>query len=278
MFISNKTYVLLFFLLFINLFGQDTTYLKLNLIEKPLPFGLTEKIPAEYPDVAVVLSGGGAKGIAQIGILKALKEKNIRFNYLVGTSMGSIIGGLYSAGYSIHEIDSIFNSTNWDEFFSIETTDRRELFIDQKITEDKAVLALRLDGLSPVLPNSINTGQRVSNFLNLVTLNAPLHVKNSFDELLYKFRAVSTDLVKGNAITLDRGSLSRAMRASSSVSFLLPPVESDSLLLVDGGLTANIPVNIAIQLGSEFIVAGNTTSGLRKKNELNYPWEIAVDL
>lgn len=275
---SNIKYLLIFFCFTINLFGQDAIHLKLNLIDKKLPFGLVEKVPAEYPEVAVVLSGGGSKGVAQLGILKALEEKNIRFKYLVGTSMGSIIGGLYSAGYPINAIDSIFKTTDWNKFFSLETTDRRELFIDQKITEDKAVFALRLDGLTPVIPNSINTGQRVSNFLNLITLNAPLHVKKSFDELLYNFRAVSTDLVRGTSVTLSRGSLSRAMRASSSVSFLLPPVESDSLLLVDGGLTANVPVNTALKLGGEFVIAGNTTSGLRKEDELNYPWEIADQL
>lgn len=278
MFTSKKKYILFFFLSFLNLFGQDTTYLKLNLIEKSLPFGLTEKVPFDYPNVAVVLSGGGSKGIAQLGILKSLEEKNIRFEYLVGTSMGSILGGLYASGYSIHQIDSIFHSTNWNDFFSIETTDRRELFIDQKITEDKAIFALRLDGLTPVFPNAINTGQKVSNFLNLVTLNAPLHVKKDFDELLYKYRAVSTDLINGISITIGSGSLSRAMRASSSVSFLLPPVESDSLMLVDGGLIANVPVNIAIEMGSEFTIAGNTTSGLRGKDQLNYPWEIADQL
>lgn len=271
-------YLLLFFLIISSLRGQDTTYLKLNLVEKKLPFGLTEKIPSQYPEVAVVLSGGGSKGIAQLGILKSLEEKNIRFTHLIGTSMGSIIGGLYSSGYSISEIDSIFHATNWNDFFSLEITDRRELFIDQKITEDKAIFALRLDGLSPVIPNSINTGQKVSNFLNLLTMNAPLHVKKNFNELIYDFKAVSTDLVNGRSVVLSKGSLSRAMRASSSVSFLLPPVEIDSLTLVDGGLIANIPAAAAIEAGSKFIIAGNTTSDLRKKDELNLPWEIADQL
>ena len=102
MFTATKKYFLLFsFCVIVSLSGQDTTYLKLNLVEKSLPFGLTEKVPFNYPNVAVVLSGGGSKGIAQLGILKALEEKNIRFEYLVGTSMGSIIGGLYSSGYNI---------------------------------------------------------------------------------------------------------------------------------------------------------------------------------
>ena len=275
---STKKYFFFFFFSFISLLGQDTTYLKLNLVEKKLPFGLTEKIPFDYPKVAMVLSGGGSKGISQLGILKSLEEKNIRFEYLIGTSMGSIIGGLYSAGYTIPEIDSIFSSTSWNDFFALEITDRRELFIEQKITEDKAIFALRLDGLSPVIPNSINTGQKVSNFLNLLTLNAPLHVKKSFNELLYNFRAVSTDLLNGASVTISSGSLGRAMRASSSVSFLLPPVEIDSLMLVDGGLIANVPVTTAIEMGSEFIIAGNTTSDLRKKDELNFPWEIADQL
>ncbi len=243
---------------------------------KNLPFGLREEVSSTKPIVALALSGGGARGLAQIGILKALEEAGIKIDMIVGTSMGSIIGGLYSAGYSIDQLDSIARNTDWNDLLSSEReTDRRELFIDQKVTEDKAIFSLRLKGLTPVLPTSINNGQKLSNYLNLLTLQAPIHTDSSFDELKTKFRAVCTDLVTGSPVVISRGSLSQAMRASSSVSFFLSPVKSDSLILVDGGLVANIPVKIAKELGADYIIAVNTTSNLHPENDLQYPWIIA---
>lgn len=244
--------------------------------KEKLPFGLEEKIPKNRPVVALALSGGGARGLAQIGVLKALKEAGIHIDMIVGTSMGSIIGGLYAAGYSIEQLDSIARNTNWDELLLPEgETNRRELFVDQKVTEDKAILTLRLDGFTPVIPTAINTGHRLSNYLNLLALQAPVHVEKSFDDFKIKFRAVCTDLVTGNAVVLDKGSLSQAMRASSSVSFFLPPVRIDSLILVDGGLAANIPVKIALEQGADIVIAVNTASELHPKEDLDLPWVIA---
>jgi len=273
----NKSNILLTFLLLFStlLYAQRTDTLSFKLKNKNLPFGLTTQVISNAPKIAVVLSGGGARAISQIGVLKALKENNIQFDGIVGTSMGSIIGGLYSAGYYISDMDSLVKNTPWNTFFSFQKKDRNELFIDQKITEDKAIFAIRLKNFTPVIPTYINTGQSVSNFLTLAALNAPIHIDSSFDKLLYQFRAVSTNLVNGQPEILGNGSLSLAMRASSSISFLLPPVKKDSLLLVDGGLVANLPVKFAKDLGYNYIIAVNTTSPLRTRESLKYPWEIA---
>ncbi|MGE5679748.1 MAG: patatin-like phospholipase family protein, partial [Bacillota bacterium] len=244
--------------------------------EKKLPFGLTEKVTTCQPSVALVLSGGGSRGLSQIGVLKALQERKIPVSSIVGTSMGSILGGLYSAGYSIPELDSIVHTIPWNQFLtSTDEANRNDLFVDQKITEDKALITFRLEGLHVVLPTSINNGQRFSSFLNLLTLNAPIHVKSNFDELRYDYKAVCTDLITGNPILLSKGSLSQAMRASSSVTLFISPVKQDSLLLVDGGLVANIPVELARENGSECVIAFNTTSPLNTEEELAYPWNIA---
>jgi NTE family protein len=241
-----------------------------------LPFGLEEKIPGKKPVVALALSGGGSRGLAQIGVLRALEEAGIDIDMIVGTSMGSIIGGLYAAGYSVNQLDSIANYTDWDDLLSpAAETDRRELFVDQKVTEDKAILTLRLNGLTPIIPTSINTGHKLSNYLNLLTLQAPVHSNSSFDDLKIKFRAVCTNLVTGTPVIIDGGSLSQAMRASSSVSFFLSPVLKDTLILVDGGLVANIPVKIAMESGADIVIAVNTTSELYSKEELQLPWTIA---
>jgi len=271
-----KIIFLFVFLCIFKSFAQDTYTLKPNYQVKSLPFGLEEKISGKKPIVALALSGGGARGLAQIGVLKALEEAGIRIDMIVGTSMGSIIGGLYATGYSVDQIDSITRNTDWDDLLSPEgETDRQELFVDQKVTEDKAILTLRLNGFSPIIPTSINTGHKLSNFLNILTLQAPVHTQNSFDDLKIKFRAVCTNLLTGNPVVIDNGSLSQAMRASSSVSFFLSPVLMDSMILVDGGLVANIPVKIALELGADIVIAVNTTSTLRSREELELPWVIA---
>ncbi len=257
-------------------FAQPIEIIRIETTSRSLPFGLSENISKDKPIIALALSGGGARGLAQIGVLKALEEANISADLIVGTSMGSILGGLYSAGYSITELDSLAKNIDWESFTSLDRkTNRRELFVDQKITEDKAVLNLRLQGFKPVIPTSINDGQLLSNKLNLLTLHAPIHVNQSFDNLLYKFRAVCTDLVTGNKVVLNKGSLGLAMRASSSVSFLLSPTNYDSLFLVDGGLVENIPVKTAKEHGGDFIIAVSTTSTLHPEEELAYPWIVA---
>ncbi len=253
----------------------QTDTIELHYTTRNLPFGLKEKVPDNLPDIAIALSGGGARGIAQIGVLKALEEARIPFRKIIGTSMGSVVGGLYAAGYSLDDIDSIFKVTPWEDLLVPERQKNRgDLFVDQKITEDKAIFNLRLKGLTPILPTSINDGQKLSNQLNLLVLNAPLHQSQSFDQLRFSFRSVCTDLKTGNPVIISSGSLSQAMRASSSVSFLLSPVKIDSLILVDGGLVANIPVRIASQM-SEYVIAVNTTSDLHNEEELAYPWFVA---
>ncbi len=250
--------------------------IKTEFRENPLPFGLTKKIPIEKPKVAFVLSGGGARGTAQIGILRALTEAGIQPDIIVGTSFGSIVGGLYASGYTIDQLDSIITNTNWEEITTFTPKNRRaNLFVEQKITEDRSILTLELKGLKPVIPTSFSTGQNLVNYLNQLIIQAPIHPKKNFDELLIPFRAVCTDLLTGRAIIISDGDLSEAMRASSSVSFLLSPIQRDSFLLADGGLVANIPVRIAKQLGADIVIAINTTSPLRSEEELKVPWLLA---
>lgn len=277
---SKKFKIFFFPLLFTaSVFAQQKIILNTEYIQKQLPFFLTQNIPVPQPKVALALSGGGARGIAQIGVLKALEEKKIPVAFIVGTSMGSIIGGLYAAGYSVKTLDSIARTADWNYLLSGDAkTNRRDLFVDQKISEDKAVLTLRLKGLKPIIPTSVNDGQRLSNYLNLLSFQAPVKVKNNFDDLEIQFRAVCTNLETGEAVVIRSGSLSQAMRASSSVSFLLSPVKMDTLTLVDGGLVANIPVKIAKQFRPDVLIAVNTTGDLHPKEDLEMPWIVADQL
>lgn len=270
----------LFFLvvLSVSLYSQysDSLLLKLDYRKITHPFGIEYKEPILYPAITYALSGGGARGIAQIGVLKALEEKGIYPNAIVATSIGSIVGGLYSLGYSVDDLDSLAGTIDWNSIISLNYRENRNnLFVDQKITEDRAVLSLRLDGLSPLIPNSINDGQKLLNQLNILSFQSPIGVRYNFDDLEYKFRAICTDLESGDPYVISSGSISKAIRASSSVSFFLSPVEYDSVLLADGGLVANIPVSIAKKVSSGLVLAVNSTSPLNPKDRLKNPLVLA---
>jgi NTE family protein len=243
---------------------------------KQLPFGLSTKTPAFLPRVGLALSGGGARGFAQIGVLRALEERGVEFDLVVGSSVGAVVGGLYSLGYSVAELDSIARALDWSDALSLAVrADRNELFVEQKVTEDRAVLTIRFRDWKAELPTSINEGGKFANLLNLLVFQAPVAARGSFDELTYDFRAVATDLERGVPAVLRGGKPSVAMRASASVSFLLPPVSLDSLLLADGGLVANVPVNITRAEGADVVLAVDATSPLHPREALDAPWIVA---
>ncbi|MBI4534882.1 MAG: patatin-like phospholipase family protein [Ignavibacteriae bacterium] len=232
--------------------------------------------PQRRPKIALVLSGGGARGVAQIGVLKVLERYNIPIDFISATSLGAIVGGLYASGYTTAEIETLALSTNWDDVLSLtQETRRTDLVIDQKLADDWSFLVVRFRGLDPVIPTAVSSGQRLTDFLSTQTLQALYHPNPSFDDLKTRFRAVSTDLVSGKRIILDDGSLAEALRASATVPLLFNPVEKDSMQLIDGGLVSNIPVDVARNAGYDIVIAVNSTSGLRGADELKVPWQTA---
>lgn len=228
------------------------------------------------PRVALVLSGGGARGAAQIGVLKAFERHHVPIDFIAATSMGAIVGGLYASGYTTAEIESLALNTNWDEVLSLtDDTKRTELFVDQKLQEDRSFLVVRFKGLEPVIPAAVSSGQRLTDFLSTQTLQALYQPEPSFDDLKVRFRAVTTDLISGKRVILDRGSLAEALRASATVPLVFNPLKRDSMELIDGGLISNIPVDVGKSEGCDIIVAVNSTSGLRNAAELKAPWQTA---
>ncbi|MFH0989564.1 MAG: patatin-like phospholipase family protein [bacterium] len=222
------------------------------------------------PKVALVLSGGGSRGIASIGVMKALEEANIPVDLIVGTSIGSIIGGLYASGYSVAELEQLVDTTNWSEVLSFTNEARRsELLFDAKAAADRSILTVRIDDLERILPKSVSFGQRMLNYLNLLTLNALYHPNPSFDDLKIPFRTVATDLVSGQRVVLDRGDLTQALRASTSVPLVYSPVSRDTVLLLDGGIISNIPADVARNWGADIVIAVDVTSPLRTRQMLN---------
>lgn len=260
----------------INGYSQSEYSFTIPTKEKLLPYNLTAKVPANKPVVSLALSGGGARGLSQIGVLKAMIENQIEPDIIVGTSMGGIVGGLFSAGYSVNQLEQIALNTDWNDLLTLNNRNtRRDLFVEQKLIQDRSFLTLRLDGMSPIIPTSFNDGQKLSNYLNILTFEAPLSSDESFDRLKAKFRAVCTNLISGDIVVLTSGSLSKALRASSSVTFFLAPVKYDSLVLVDGGLVANVPIEVARSESPDFLIAVDVTSPLWSESDLEYPWIVA---
>ncbi len=228
------------------------------------------------PKIALVLSGGGVRGITHVGVLKALEKYHIPIDLIVGTSIGSLVGGLYASGYSTQQLQNLVDTTNWASVLSFaDEADRTDLFVGQKQSADRNLLTMRFDGFTPVIPSALSSGQRLTTFINQLTLQGIYHPNHSFDDLKIPFRAVATDMISGRRAVLASGNLAEAIRASISVPLLYSSVKRDSMELTDGGLISNIPVEVARDMNMDIVIAVDASSPLRKASQLNAPWEIA---
>ena len=208
----------------------------------------------DRPRVGLVLSGGGALGLAHIGVLRALEEMHVPIDCVAGTSMGAIMGGLYAAGYSPAELEELAATLDWNSFVR-DAPDRRHLPFRRKI-DDLTYLTRWEFGVSKhgiVLPQSVVGGQRLGTELRLLALRAA--GIDDFDRMPLPFRAVAADAANGETVVLAGGDLATALRASMAVPGLFAPVERDGRLLVDGGVVANLPVEAARAMGAEIIIA-----------------------
>lgn len=253
--------------------ASDTLFLKFASIDKP-PSCFIEHNKLERPKIGLALSGGGARGIAQVGALQVLEENDIPVDYIVGVSIGSIIGGLYAVGYSPNNLQQLLNEVEWGDIID-DKPPRSNLFIGQKHQRDIPILQMRLKGFTPVIPKAITAGQRLSSVLTELSMRAGYTTISDFDDLKIPFRALSCDLITGNKIILKSGDLAEAMRASSTIPLLFSPVAKDSMLLVDGGLINNIPVDETREQGADIVLAIDTSSNLHGIKSLNAPWIIA---
>lgn len=226
------------------------------------------------PKLGIALSGGGARGFAHIGMLKAFEEHGITVDYIAGTSIGSIIGGLYAVGYTVQEIEQAAKQIKWNDlvFYAPKRTD---LFLGQKQDITSSLFQVRFEGLKPYIPQALSAGQRLTNILNDFAVNSICNFQKDFDRFKIPFRSVTTDFLTGETVVLDSGNLNEAMLASMSIPLLFTPVEIEGRHLVEGGLTNNIPVDIIEEMGSDITVTINTVSPLRKKDDLFLPWEQA---
>jgi NTE family protein len=211
--------------------------------------------------LVLVLSGGGARGAAHVGVLRVLEELHIAPDLIVGTSMGSIVGGLYSAGWSPDEIEELVASMDWNAIFSDVVPRGKESY--RRKQDDRPILVkarLYFKGWKPFLPAGILGGQRLELLMDAIQTESASAAR--LDELNIPFRAVAADIVTGQPVVIDNASLGTAMRASMSIPGAFSPVELDGHKLVDGGSVANLPVGIAKQLGATSIIAVDISSPL----------------
>lgn len=235
-------------------------------------------IYAEVPHGTVlVLSGGGSRGVAQIGVLKELERQNVKIDYIVGTSIGAVIGGLYSVGYSADELEDMFINADWDDIFSITNFyDRDKMFIDQKKYYDRKFINLWFDDFEFQMPQAISNGYKFSELLQNKILHSHYTYESNFDKLKIPFRAVSMDIVTGKAFIFRKGDLLTAIRASTTVPLRFTPILLDSMILIDGGPIANIPIKQAkAEFNPRYIISVNTTSDIFKYKDLDNPINIA---
>ena len=220
---------------------------------------------------ALVLSGGGARGLAQIGVLQALEEAHLKPDLIVATSMGAIVGGLYAAGFSPDSITAMAKAVDWENMFS-NSVNRKKMFVSQKTEPGNFLFELRFNyNFKPILPSSISYGQLFFDFLVPKLATAQYHAKSDFDSLDIPLRIIATNILSGDKVVFSKGNLVTAIRASCSVPLAFSPVEVDGALLVDGGLSANIPVESARKEYAKTVVAVDVTSPMWKRQDLENP-------
>jgi NTE family protein len=219
------------------------------------------------PRIGLVLSGGGARGAAHIGVLKVLEENHVPVDAIAGTSMGAVVGGLYASGLSAADIERIMTSVDWQDAFR-DRPARTDLNFRRKLEDQNFLVKfpLGLKGRRFRLPRGLVQGQKLTQILRGLTL--PVAQIQSFDDLAIPFRAIATDIVTGDRVVLDHGDLATAMRASLSAPGVFAPVDSEGRLLVDGGLSSNLPIDVARAMGVDVLIVVDCGFPLLERGKL----------
>jgi len=220
------------------------------------------------PRIGLVLSGGGARGAAHIGVLKVLEANRVPVDAIAGTSMGAVVGGLYASGLSAADIERVMTSVDWQDAFR-DRPARKDLNFRRKLEDQNFLVKfpLGIKGRRFRLPRGLVQGQKLTQILRALTL--PVAQIQSFDDLAIPFRAIATDIVTGDRVVLDHGDLTTAMRASLSAPGVFAPVEAEGRLLVDGGLSSNLPIDVAREMGVDVLIVVDCGFSLLERGKLD---------
>ncbi len=239
--------------------------------------GAPQPDPAARPRIGLVLSGGGARGAAHIGVIRVLEEMRIPVDVIAGTSMGAIVGGLYASGMSAERIENLVKSVEWGDVFR-DTPPLQDLSFRRKQDYESYPIKLAMGFAKGKFkaPLGIIQGQNLS--LLLKSLLVPVAAVRDFDKLPIPFRAVAADIETGDAVVLRSGDLATAIHASMAVPGVLAPVEIDGRLLVDGGVSDNIPVNVAREMGADLLIVVDVGTPLRSRDKIDSVVDITAQL
>ena len=237
--------------------------------------GFSQEKIQNKPKIGLVLSGGGAKGFAHIGVLKVLEEAGVKIDYIAGTSMGAVVGGLYASGYNATQIDSIFKATDFDALVK-DFTPRASMNFYEKRNNEMYTVSLPFHKLKVGIPSALSKGVYNYNLLTRLTSNVR-HVRD-FNKLPIPFFCMATNIETGEEVILNKGYLPQAILASSAMPTLYSPVEIDGKLLVDGGVTNNFPVEEIKELGADFIIGVDVQDNLKDRKGLDDATRILVQV
>jgi NTE family protein len=218
------------------------------------------------PKVGLVLSGGGAKGMAHIGVIKAMEEAGLYPDYITGTSMGSIIGGLYAIGYSADDIDSIARNMNWSQLLT-NVIPLNQVAFEEKFYYGRYIIEFPFYNKKLGLPKGLIEGQVLT--LNMSNMTRPVHHIQDFNDFAIPFACVGANIETGEAKVFNSGLLPEVLRASMSIPTFFTPTEIDSNMYVDGGLIRNFPVQEVIDMGADIVIGVFVSSSLESKKNLN---------
>ena len=211
------------------------------------------------PKIGLVLSGGGAKGLAHIGVLKVIEEAGVQVDIVTGTSMGSIVGGLYAIGYSPEQIEDIILDIDWLNLFR-DRYERGNLSMERKRLEGRYLASFRIRNWRLVAPSGLVEGQKI--FTLLSSLTYPVCRERDFTEFTRPFSCVATDIASGEAVVIDSGYLPEAMRASMAFPSIFTPIKINGRILLDGGFARNLPAEDAMRLGADIVIGVDVTAGV----------------
>ncbi|BBP43753.1 patatin-like phospholipase family protein [Thiosulfativibrio zosterae] len=230
----------------------------------------TQNSVENRPKIGLVLAGGGARGLAHIGVIKALEKQNIPIDYISGTSMGALIGGLYAAGLSISEIETFATHIDWEQILN-DNPPRYYLSFRRKQDQYGYFIPgeIGMNHWELLFPSGLLQGQQQYNLLEGLLVNSPIQGKSiDFNQLKIPFRAVATDIESSESVILDHGNLAKALRASMSVPGVFAPVKINNHLLVDGGITNNTPIDVVRQMGANIVIVSDIHTPKTKKENL----------
>lgn len=237
----------------------------------------TDAVQKSRPKIGLVLSGGGARGAAHLGVLAVLDEHRIPIDFIAGTSAGAFVGGLYATGMSPDEIKAAYGSIDWERIFE-DRSSRQEKSFRRKRDDDLYLAQMRpgIDSKGLKFPTGVIQGQKIDLVLKQVTQHTA-HIE-SFDDFAIPFRAIAADIVTGKSVILESGNLADAIRASMSIPAVFSPVVIDGHKLVDGGIAKNLPVDVVRSMGADIVIAVDISKPLLADEKLNSVLAITAQL